>query len=409
MKLLRFPLTVVFALMLGGCFQVQLDGTVAGSEVTIAPLRQPNNIVVTGTSTAPEYWSQFLGDDKWQQQSGLVQLLLTGFTALKTDAIDPEALYLVKASGGDDYDVNRQKALGDIPGMVQGAWHVIVPGQRILDGNVKVSVLTEALYLQVKPWIDQWTDEELLDRLDAAAQLTVGDVDRSGGVDYADVIAWSRILDARSYRGDLSALNALAESIRAGQPIANRTELAKAVLGSQTVVMSFDVGDVVLETYNWESPITVANFLRYVEEGFYDEMLVHRAINNFMIQAGLLDYLGVDEDGLIQYALQTPRPPIVNESNNGLSNTRGAVAMARTSDPDSAAAQWFINQVDNSFLDYGSSQNPDGYAVFARVVSGISVVDQIAGEPTVRLSGIGNDVPARGVLLEKVEVRDAQE
>lgn len=409
MKLLRFPLTVVFALMLGGCFQVQLDGTVAGSDVTIAPLRQPNNIVVTGTSTAPEYWSQFLGDDKWQQQSGLVQLLLTGFTALKTDAIDPEALYLVKASGGDDYDVNRQKALGDIPGTVQGAWHVIVPGQRILDGNVKVSVLTEALYLQVKPWIDQWTDEELLDRLDAAAQLTVGDVDRSGGVDYADVIAWSRILDARSYRGDLSALNALAESIRAGQPIANRTELAKAVLGSQTVVMSFDVGDVVLETYNWESPITVANFLRYVEEGFYDEMLVHRAINNFMIQAGLLDYLGVDEDGLIQYALQTPRPPIVNESNNGLSNTRGAVAMARTSDPDSAAAQWFINQVDNSFLDYGSSQNPDGYAVFARVVSGISVVDQIAGEPTVRLSGIGNDVPARGVLLEKVEVRDAQE
>ncbi len=409
MKLLRFPLTVVFALMLGGCFQVQLDGTVAGSDVTIAPLRQPNNIVVTGTSTAPEYWSQFLGDDKWQQQSGLVQLLLTGFTALKTDAIDPEALYLVKASGGDDYDVNRQKALGDIPGMVQGAWHVIVPGQRILDGNVKVSVLTEALYLQVKPWIDQWTDEELLERLDAAAQLTVGDVDRSGGVDYADVIAWSRILDARSYRGDLSALNALAESIRAGQPIANRTELAKAVLGSQTVVMSFDVGDVVLETYNWESPITVANFLRYVEEGFYDEMLVHRAINNFMIQAGLLDYLGVDEDGLIQYALQTPRAPIVNESNNGLSNTRGAVAMARTSDPDSAAAQWFINQVDNSFLDYGSSQNPDGYAVFARVVGGISVVDQIAGEPTVRLSGIGNDVPARGVLLEKVEVRDAQE
>ena len=80
--------------------------------------------------------------------------------------------------------------------------------------------------------------------------------------------------------------------------------------------------------------------------------------------------------------------------------------MARTSDPDSAAAQWFINQVNNNFLDFGSSQNPDGYAVFARVTSGMNVVDQIAGEPTVRLSGIGNDVPARGVILEKVEIRD---
>ena len=135
-------------------------------------------------------------------------------------------------------------------------------------------------------------------------------------------------------------------------------------------------------------------------------MLVHRAINNFMIQAGLLDYLGLDENGLIRYALQTPGATIVNESNNGLSNIRGAVAMARTSDPDSAAAQWFINQVNNNFLDFGSSQNHDGYTVFARVTSGMNVVDQIAGEPTVRLSGIGNDVPARGVILEKVEIRD---
>jgi cyclophilin family peptidyl-prolyl cis-trans isomerase len=392
-------------LLLSGCFHVQLNGSIADSQVTIAPLRQPNSIVASGVSATPGDWIATLGEEQWEEQLGLVQLLFVGIATPDTETIDPEVLYLVTASGGADYDSNSKGTLSGNPKSVQGSWHAIVPGRRILDGNVKVSVLTEALYLQVLDKLDQLSNTEVLARLDAAAQLTVTDVDHSNTVNYADVISWNRILDASAYRGKKSAINALADAITAGQPLASRIELAKALLGSETVVMTFDIGDVVVATYNWESPITVANFLGYVEDGFYNQMLVHRTINNFMIQAGLLDYLGL-EDGLVQYAPKTAGSPIVNESNNGLSNVRGAIAMARTSDPDSAAAQWFINQANNTFLDYGSSQNPDGSAVFAAVVSGMGIVDQIAAEPTVSVSNIGNDVPARGVILEKVRITE---
>jgi cyclophilin family peptidyl-prolyl cis-trans isomerase len=405
MNSLKIAAACLLTLLLSGCFHVQLNGSIADSQVTIAPLRQPNSIVASGVSASPGNWIQTLGKEQWEEQLGPAQLLLVGIATPETETIDPQVLYLVTASGGADYDSDSTGTLSDNPQSVQGSWHAIVPGQRILDGNVKVSVLTEALYLQVLDNLDQLSNTEVLARLDAAAQLTVTDVDRNDTVDYADVISWNRMLDASAYRGEISAINALADAITAGQPLASRIEFAKALLGSETVVMTFDIGDVVVATDNWESPITVANFLGYVEDGFYDQMLIHRTINNFMIQAGLLDYLGL-EDGLIQYAPKTAGSPIVNESSNGLSNVRGTIAMARTSDPDSAAAQWFINQANNTFLDYGSSENPDGYAVFAAVVSGMDIVDQIAAEPTVRISNIGNNVPARGVILEKVRITE---
>ncbi|MBE9540514.1 MAG: peptidylprolyl isomerase [Proteobacteria bacterium] len=182
------------------------------------------------------------------------------------------------------------------------------------------------------------------------------------------------------------------------------TDKARNVLGKQRVSLEFDVGTVVVKTLNWEAPITVANFLSYVRSGFYDQMLVHRAIDDFMIQMGLVEVLGTDDNGLVQWQTKTPGAPIVNESSNGLANIRGSLSMARTSDPDSATAQFFINQVNNAFLNHGSSGNPDGYAVFARVVSGMPVVDEIAAEPTTSVQGIGNDVPARGVLLKSVSL-----
>jgi len=123
-----------------------------------------------------------------------------------------------------------------------------------------------------------------------------------------------------------------------------------------------------------------------------------------MIQMGLVAVLGTDENGRIQWETKTPNAPIVNESSNGVRNTRGMLSMARTSDPDSATAQFFVNQVNNAFLNHGSSSNPDGYAVFARVISGMSVVDEIAAEATTSVQGIGNDVPARGVLLKSVSI-----
>ncbi|QFU77868.1 peptidylprolyl isomerase A [Halioglobus maricola] len=175
---------------------------------------------------------------------------------------------------------------------------------------------------------------------------------------------------------------------------------AKDAFSTSPVTLTFDAGIVEVETYNWEAPITAANFLNYVTTGFYDQTLVHRAINDFMIQMGWIAYLGRDTFERIEWEQKAPGPAIFNEASNGLSNVRGALAMARTSDPNSATSQFFINQANNTFLDYGSASNPDGYAVFGRVISGLSVVDTIAAERTTSVSGIGQDVPSRGVVLE---------
>lgn len=406
MKLIKFTGACLLGLSLTGCFDVQLNGSIADSQLTVAPLRQPDNIVKSASSLGPQSWAQSLGVQEWEQLPGLIKLLFVGIANVKIEGLDPNALYLVTATGGEDYDAERKLTLSDVPETVQGSWHAVVSGQRLLDGNIKVSPLTEALYLQVLPRLSEWNDAQVIARLDASAQLTVTDVDKNNVVNYADVISWSRFFDAAKYQGDLSAIDALADSISAGQPINLRTELAKSVLGSEFVVMSFDVGDVTLETYNWDSPITAANFLSYVHDGFYDQTVVHRAINNFMIQAGLLDFLGLNDEGQVRFAPKAAGDPIVNESSNGLSNVRGTLSMARTSNPDSATAQWFINQADNTFLDNGSSQNPNGYAVFAGVTSGIEIVDQIAREPTITVNAIGSDVPSRGVILESVVITE---
>jgi len=394
------------SLLLVGCFHIQLHGSVGGGEVTIAPLRSPDNVLATATSALPadliEQWSQGL----WDEWPSLLRLLLVGVTTFDKPLppLDPAALYVVSASGGEDYDPDNSLSLTDNPLAVQGSWHVIATGQRILDGNLKVSALTEALYRQQLAVLSTQTDAQIQSRLEASAELVVGDVDNSGSVDYDDVVRWHRSLDGKFLLGKLAAVDALSDAITSGQPAAMLDELAKDVLGGQRVEMVFDVGTVLVETYNWESPITAANFLGYVRSGFYDQVLVHRAINNFMIQIGLLSYDGLNEEDRITFSLKPAGASIVNESSNGLSNVRGALAMARTSDPNSASSQFFINQANNEFLDFGSANNPDGYAVFARVLSGMSVVDEIAAERTTSISGVGSDVPSRGVILESVSL-----
>jgi len=270
---------------------------------------------------------------------------------------------------------------------------------------LKVSALTEALYRQQLAVLTTLTDAQIKARLEASAELVVGDVDDSGAVDYDDVLRWNRSVDSDFLRGKLTAVDALSDAITAGQPTTMLDELSKNVLGGQRVRMQFDAGTVLLETYNWDSPITAANFLGYVRSGFYDQVLVHRTINNFMIQIGLLAYDGLDQAGRVTWSLKPSGPSIINESSNGLLNVRGTLSMARTSDPDSASTQFFINQVNNDFLNFGSSSNPDGYAVFAHVLSGMPVVDEIAAEPTTSVAGIGADVPSRGVILESVSLQ----
>lgn len=156
-------------------------------------------------------------------------------------------------------------------------------------------------------------------------------------------------------------------------------------------------GDIVIKTFDDKAPATVANFLEYCCEGFYDNTIFHRVINSFMIQGGGF------EPGMKQ---KETKAPIKNEANNGLKNTRGTLAMARTNDPHSATAQFFINVVDNDFLNF-RSERPDGwgYAVFAEVVEGLDVVDKIKAVSTGR-SGMHQDVPREDVIIKSVTVSE---
>ena len=156
-----------------------------------------------------------------------------------------------------------------------------------------------------------------------------------------------------------------------------------------SVVVKTSLGEITIELDQLQAPISVKNFLAYVHEKFFDNTIFHRVIPNFMIQGG-----GFTAD-MNQKATHAP---VKNEAGNGLSNARGTIAMARTSDPDSATAQWFINLKDNTFLDRAESQDGWGYTVFGKVVSGMEAVDAIAGVPTGRKAGM-SDVPTQTVSI----------
>ncbi|GJL82897.1 MAG: peptidyl-prolyl cis-trans isomerase [marine bacterium B5-7] len=155
------------------------------------------------------------------------------------------------------------------------------------------------------------------------------------------------------------------------------------------------LGDIFIEVYPDEAPITVENFVKYVEDGFYDGTIFHRVIPDFVVQGGGM------EPGMQQ---KPTRDPIRNEADNGLKNTAGTLSMARTNDPDSATSQFFINLKNNEFLDF-RSKTPSGwgYAVFAKVVDGIDVVDKMAQVKTTTF-GPHSDVPSEDVVLIKAEV-----
>ncbi|EGB16018.1 Peptidylprolyl isomerase [Pseudodesulfovibrio mercurii] len=161
------------------------------------------------------------------------------------------------------------------------------------------------------------------------------------------------------------------------------------------IKMETSMGDIVIELDFDKAPKTAANFQQYVEEGFYDGLIFHRVIDNFMIQGG-----GMDKN----MKEKATRAPIKNEANNGLTNDKYTLAMARTMDPHSASSQFFINVKDNGFLNF-SSETPQGwgYAVFGKVVEGQDVVDKIKGVATGR-HGFHDDVPAEPVLIEKASV-----
>ena len=172
---------------------------------------------------------------------------------------------------------------------------------------------------------------------------------------------------------------------------AKPTKEATAAKGNPSVKMQTSMGTIVLELYPDKAPVTVKNFLAYVDSGFFNGTIFHRVIPNFMIQGG-----GFTAD----LGKKKTRPPIKNEANNGLSNARGTIAMARTSEVNSAAAQFFINVKDNTSLDHrGNSPDDYGYAVFGKVISGMDVVDKIKNVKTTSKREYDN-VPVQPVVIK---------
>lgn len=177
----------------------------------------------------------------------------------------------------------------------------------------------------------------------------------------------------------------LAPALASGAPVKGGNPVVRLETSKGTIVLELDAG---------KAPATVANFLAYVKAGFYDGTIFHRVMPGFMIQGG----------GFTPTMEQKPtRAAIANESANGLGNARGTIAMARTSDPDSATAQFFINLKDNTFLDKARAQDTVGYCVFGHVIKGMSVVDAIAGVPTGSF-GQFQDVPTTPVTIVKAVV-----
>lgn len=191
----------------------------------------------------------------------------------------------------------------------------------------------------------------------------------------------------RSFSALPSILILLGSLLSAGQALA----------AQKTVVrLTTSHGEIVVEMYETKAPKTVANFLRYVKEGFYDGTIFHRVIDGFMIQGG-----GFTAD----YKQKPVRDPVENEADNGLKNDRGTIAMARTSMPHSATAQFFINVVDNDFLNYRApTMRGWGYTVFGKVVEGMDVVDRIRKIPTGKGGPFPKDVPQDQVTIVKAVI-----
>jgi cyclophilin family peptidyl-prolyl cis-trans isomerase len=196
-----------------------------------------------------------------------------------------------------------------------------------------------------------------------------------------------------------------ASQAQAPRPPAGQTQPAQApplqpsadtpAPGNPVVVMTTSMGDVTLELFKTEAPVSVQNFLQYVNDGFYSGTIFHRVRKGFMIQGG----------GFTPSLQEKPtRPPIQNEATNGLRNARGTLAMARTRVLRSATAQFYINVVDNHALDHtGFSPEDFGYAVFGRVLSGMDVVDRIAAVPTTS-KGPMDDVPVDAVIIKGMKM-----
>ena len=205
-------LCLFLAAMLTGCFQLQINGSVSGATVTITQLDGAGGTIVIGPSEGDEYWVATLGEEAWQEFLPLVRILFTGFITIPNNIdIDPQAYYLATASGGVDNDPMRTKDLTDAPVPVTGEWHTIVKGERILKGNLKISIITEAIYQVLKPELPGLTNQQIKQRLDELTATALNNVDKEPEVNYEDALRFSLPIDDDKYRGEPSRLGELAD------------------------------------------------------------------------------------------------------------------------------------------------------------------------------------------------------
>jgi peptidyl-prolyl cis-trans isomerase B (cyclophilin B) len=178
------------------------------------------------------------------------------------------------------------------------------------------------------------------------------------------------------------------------------TQISEVEAANPVVILKTNYGDIALELYIEKAPKTVENFLNYVKDGFYDETIFHRVIKGFMIQGGGLTHA---------LERKKTKSPVSNEADNALKNLRGTIAMARTMDPHSATSQFFINTVDNPFLDYKNKTIKGwGYCVFGKVAEGMNVVEEIEHVPTSEKGTLQN-VPTTAIIIKQAKIKIFEE
>jgi hypothetical protein len=201
-------------MLLTGCLHSQLNGSVYGALISIKPLRSSADYTVFGTSIDEQFWINALGPVAWYNYPASLRIMLVGVTPLPEGLeLEPDALYLVEASGGFDNDPLLTMTLEETPREVLGKWYAIAAGRRVMAGNLKVSVLTHALYLYLQDEIPSLSDTALQQRLDDLASNLVGDLDGNGEVDYQDVLQWNTSIDLDSHPGGREPLKKLADAV----------------------------------------------------------------------------------------------------------------------------------------------------------------------------------------------------
>jgi peptidyl-prolyl cis-trans isomerase A (cyclophilin A) len=221
--------------------------------------------------------------------------------------------------------------------------------------------------------------------------------DSSTEIQESSTSAPAEIAEALLADTELGVEEIVADNLVTDNNAPKSAELVTAMKSNPTVVMNTNKGSITIELWADKAPISVENFLRYSDSGFYDDLIFHRVIPGFMAQGG-----GFDQDMVQKSGFE----PIKNEATSDVPNNRGTLAMARTNVVDSASSQFFINLVDNNFLNHTDETDRGfGYAVFAEVVEGMDIVDLIAGISTGRVRGF-SDVPNEAVIINSVTRED---